>query len=137
MPFEQQQQVLEDLQQQHGAGSPEMYTAIIERFVPAREIEFDMRGRSDIVRGQFAYIDVGECKSSADYSKAVAQLGLRLGALRWMAQACFGVPQHETRLVGRIFVPRAGNKSAFAGADAAQQHRALIDWGFSLYVHFV
>jgi hypothetical protein len=103
--------------------------------LPTNELQFDMRGRPDVVRGKYAYIDIGETKSSADYAAAVVQLGLRLGVLRWVVKVCFKL--QDVRLVGRMFVPGTANASAFRAADAGQQAEALERWGYSLYVHYV
>lgn len=99
---------------------------------PADVLEFDFRGRMDVGR-DYAYIDIGEVKSSLDLSSAVQQLGVRLGVLRWLLANCCGVPDAGVRAVGRLFVP-----SGVGGAtprDASQEEVASSLWGFSLYMH--
>ena len=139
---EQQEAKLLELKQQlrdKAADAAVFYGAVVQMFLPTNELQFDMRGRSDVVRGRYAYIDIGETKSSADYAGAVVQLGLRLGVLRWVVQVCFEL--QDVRLVGRMFVLGAANASALRAADiridAGQQAEALERLGYSLYVHYV
>lgn len=106
----------------------------VRLYVPSEVMELDLRGRMQVAKnGRFAYIDTGEIKSSVDYAKAVEQLGLRLGVLRWLVCACCGVAEAEIRLVGRLFVPKHTLGSSYV--EDQQQDKALREWGFSLYVH--
>lgn len=100
--------------------------------LPAEVLEFDLRGRMDVGR-DYAYLDIGEAKSRADYSSAVKQLGVRLGVLRWLLVNCCGVPEAQVRAVGRLFVP--SGMGVATPLDANQADVAHSMWGFSLYLH--
>ena len=96
---------------------------------PPDVLEFDVRGRMDVgADSAYAYVDVGEAKSRAEYSSGVAQLGVRLGVLRWLLTAACGVPDGHVRTVGRLFMPATS-------VDALQEEVARQEWRFSLYVH--
>ena len=95
---------------------------------PPDQVELDARGRLEL-GNTFGYIDVGEIKSTADYSTAVPQLGRNLKLLRWMAETLF--TDADVRCVGRLFVP-SGEPT-----DSQQQQIALDRWNYSLYVHHV
>jgi hypothetical protein len=137
LPAEQQRDELQRLQQMYGQESPELERRVLALVLPSRELEFDMRGRLEVQPGTSAAIDVGECKSSVDYSGAVPQLGLRLGALRWLVCTCFDVPPEGVQLVGRLFVVGHADAAGTAGVDDAQQQRALDGWGYRLVLHRV
>ena len=109
------------------AAQPGAYSGTQPRF-PADTLELDFRGRLD-ASPDYAYIDIGEVKTSPDYSTAVPQLGRNLKVLRWMVRTTF--PKADVRCVGRLFLPRG------AVADAAQQDVALREWNYTLYVHVV
>jgi hypothetical protein len=103
---------------------------------PSDELEIDCRGRIDIAQnGDFAYIDVGEVKTTLDYATSVPQLGVRLGALKWFVCSACGAKVEGVRLVGRLFVSKHGTKEEFA--DAYRRDIASDEWGFSLYLHKV
>lgn len=101
---------------------------------PSWELEFDMRGRMEIsADDSFGYIDIGEVKSSADFSSAIPQLGLRLKAVEWAVKAVRpGLA--DIRLVGRLVAP---SRAIRGKIRAKEQQTASKDWGFSLYVHAV
>lgn len=131
-PEQQQREELAALQQQCGSDARKLRELVLQRFLPPRELEFDMRGCAKLLPGRLATIDIGECKSSADYSSAVPQLGLRLAVLRWVLQHACDSALESVVLVGRMFVV-AGRD----GVDSAQQQRASDEWGFELLVHWV
>ncbi|GAQ92003.1 hypothetical protein KFL_009020040 [Klebsormidium nitens] len=87
------------------AAFPEIYLTCSPRIMPSEVLELDCRGRMDVDKEtNFAYIDTGEVKKSADYAAAVEQLGLRLGALKEFVCAACGTKEDGVRLVGRLFV---------------------------------
>jgi len=118
------------------AAHPDKYLTLPAQSLqlPSEVVEFDMRGRMDAAKGgDYAYIDVGEVKSSAHYTKSVEQLGLRLGLLRWLVHVCAGIAVPDIRLVGRLFLPKAALQGSFI--EDQEREKALHEWGFSLYVH--
>ena len=118
------------------AAHPERYLQKhpVRLYVPSEVMEVDLRGRMQVVKnGKYAYIDIGEINSVVDPAKAVEQLGLRLGVLRWLVCACGGVAEADIGLVGRLFVPKHTLGSTFV--EEQQGDKALREWGFSLYVH--
>ena len=117
------------------AAHPDKYLALPAQSLqlPSEVVEFDMRGRMDAAKGgASAYIDIGEVKSRADYSKSVEQLGLRLGLLRWLVHVCAGIAMPKIVLVGRLFLPKAALQGSFV--EDQEREKALHEWGFSLYV---
>jgi hypothetical protein len=94
-------------------------------------------GRIDVAgTGDFVYIDIGEVKSAMAYKKAVEQLGLRLGALRWLVTTCVPHPAPDLRLVGRLFVSQAGlDPGDRDSIDLEQRSLAADRWRYSLYLH--
>lgn len=135
---EEQREQLQRLQQKFGQDARALRWAVLDLFLPSRELELDMRGTLEVEPGLFANIDVGECKSSADYANAVPQLGQRLAALSWLVRTCFEVPAPQVQLVGRMFVAaRRDGAAAGDGADEAQQRLAKDEWGYRLVVHWV
>lgn len=82
----------------------------------------------------YAYIDIGKVKTSADYRSAVRQLGVRSGVLRWLVSTCLQVPFPSITCVGRMSVPCSRHS-----ADLDQQQQAVADsvWGYSLYLYLV
>ena len=107
-------------------------TRYIERLdvpFPPDELQIDLRGRMEFYGDQpLVYIDVGEVKSSADFSTAVPQLGRSLKLLKWCVRTLFSDAQ--VTCIGRMFVPGSDNR-----LYQEQQQRAFNEWGFSLYVH--
>ena len=103
---------------------------------PSDEIELDMRGRVEIFH-DFAYIDTGVATSEpAEFDKAVEQLGLTLGSLKYVVQAAaLQLPGKDIQLAGRLFVPRAAAK--LSDADDEQLKRGAEKYGFSLYLYLV
>lgn len=108
-----------------------------EYLFPPEVLELDMRGRVEfpVHMPRFAYIDIGEVKMSLGFNKAVEQLGLRLGVLRWLVlQTQSG--ESDIRLVGRLFSSRSTLKQQGENrAPVDVMDNAADKWGFSLYVH--
>ena len=118
------------------AAHPDKYLALPAQSLqlPSKVVEFDMRGRMDAAKGgDYAYIDIGEVKSSADCSKSVEQLGLRLGLLRWLVHVCASTAMPKIVLVGQLFLPKAALQGSFI--EDQEREKALHEWEFSLYVH--
>ena len=118
------------------AAHPERYLQKhpVRLYAPSEVMEVDLHSRMQVVKnGKYAYIDIGEINSVVDPAKAVEQLGLRLGVLRWFVCACCGVAEAEVKLIGRLFVPKYTLGSSYV--EDQQQDMALREWGFSLYVH--
>jgi hypothetical protein len=121
------------------AAHPAMYLDQTEENLltvfPPEELEFDLRGRSDVEEnGVFMYIDVGEIKATLNVAKATQQLGVRLGASRWLFTTV--LPKHNPagiRLVGRLFVRKCTREQARLDGDALSTARE--QWGFSMYLH--
>lgn len=117
------------------AAFPHIYLTGQPKTFPSDELENDCKGRMDIARdGSFAYIDLGEVKTSLDYATAVPQLGLRLGALKWFVCKACGAEMEGVRLVGRLFVFEHGTEEF---VDEGQIIIASEKWGYSLYLHRV
>jgi hypothetical protein len=70
-PAELQREQLQQLQRKWGQDEGKLQREVLARYLPSRELEFDMRGRMEVSPKHSAAIDVGECKSSADYAGAV------------------------------------------------------------------
>ena len=121
------------------AAHPDLYlTEDDKAFVmPPEKLEFDLRGRVDVAsNGHFVYIDVGEVKSALAYREAVKQLGLRLGALKWLITTCVPSADPDVRLVGRLFVSEAGLQPGDRDVIDNEQRAVAVDtWGYSLYLH--
>jgi hypothetical protein len=107
----------------------------VGEWLPSRVIELDHRGRFE-VQQNWAYIDIGEMKTSLDYSKAVQQLGVRLKAMKYVACALNkDLKERDIRMVGRLFLPK---DAATGGANAivdVQQQQEATKMGYSLYLH--
>lgn len=105
--------------------------------MPHEKLEFDLRGRIDVAEtGHFVYIDTGEVKTALAYKKAIEQLGLRLGALKWLITTCVPNPMPDVRLVGRLFVSEASLQQGDRdNIDFTQRMLAVDKWGYSLYLH--
>ena len=76
-------------------------------------------------------IEVGEVKSDLDYSDAMRQLGLRLGALRHLL-VLLGFPKDKITLIGRIFVPAHAVRSV---VNSHWLKLAHDKWGYELILH--
>ena len=109
----------------------ELDDVIRQGLMPPDELEFDCRGKLDVTKSKFAYVDIGEVKSKPKYGTAIDQLGVRLSVVAWLLGKCCLVSDKDVRRVGRVFVPRGSHDSASSSAQSA----ALKEWGFSLYVH--
>ena len=99
--------------------------------LPSEELELDCRGNLDVTPGKYAYLDVGEVKTGAAYSKVTTQLGIRLSVIAWLVHECSGVPDADIRRVGRLFIP-LGKRQPI---EFKEQRSALDDWQFSSYLH--
>ena len=134
----QQREELRQLQQQCGSDEAALHKAVVRRYLPSCEVEFDVVEQLEVQPGRTAAIAIGEVESSADYAKAVPQLGLRLAVLRWLVGACYDVPPQSVLQIGRMYVA-GGRREAWPGdgTDAAQQQLADKEWGFQLQVRWV
>ena len=101
------------------------------KYLPSEELELDCRGNLDVTPRNSAYIDIGEIKMSAAYSKAISQLGVRLSALAWLVHKCCEVPDAQIRRVGRFLIPLGKRQPSVS----KEQSCALDVWQFSLYLH--
>ena len=116
---------------------------LLKQCLRQTELEFDLKGRLEL-SWERLNLDVGEVKSTADYSSAVPQLGIRLMVLKYIALAAL---EHFSRnrpasapaspdvfSTGRLFVPKRAVKVAHAHADSQQISAAGV-MGFDLYLH--
>jgi hypothetical protein len=75
-------------------------------------------------------VEAGEAKSASRFAKAVEQLGIRVGVVGHILEAC-APTLRSLRKVGRIFVPRGAAQAATAQLMAVAEK----EWDFSLYIH--
>ena len=104
--------------------------------LPPEELEFDCRGRLNVTKSTFAYVDIGEFRSKPRYDSAIDPLALRLSLVAWLLCKCSLVPKEDIHRVGRVFkskFPRGSRDTASSDAQSA----ALKEWGISMYVHYL
>ncbi|KAG5181530.1 hypothetical protein JKP88DRAFT_246278 [Tribonema minus] len=125
---------------------------------PPTALRWYMRGRADLARdGSAARFDAAVIQDGRRYDAAVQELGLRLGALKWLFAACVRPAaaaaspggggaarrqrrqqQQQVQLTGRVFMSErfVGRMHELDMAQAARQRDGQpYRWGFCAIVH--
>ena len=111
----------------------ELDDVISRGMMPPDELEIDCRGKLNVTKRKFAYVDIGEIKSKHKLGIGTVQLGIRLSVVAWLLGKCCQVADPDVCRVGRIFIPRGNNDSPSSSAQPA----ALQKWRYSMYVHYL